>query len=201
MKSLVIIISLLSCMQLQAQSDDRQSTDSVVPLVLQILKFPDGSSMLTHSGEIITSDLCGIDVVDSINLAEKYVPYLKNEKSAFVFWVAKGVEPFMTLDDVLEEHHIVMTDTDIVKLNHFRLQRSEFQPLFSRSNIHSVEKKENVISIITKHFLIREELKRQGKTHVDIDKMPSRREFWPTKEELKNREELRKNNHTSNMCS
>ena len=98
----------------------------------------------------------------------------------------------MTLDDVLEGHHIVMTDTDIVKLNHFRLQRSEFQPLFSRSNIHSVEKKENVISIITKHHLIREELKRQGKTHVDIDKMPSRREFWPTEEDMKNRDELRK---------
>ena len=179
-------------LQSSAQTIDRQSTDSVVPLVLQILKFPDGSTMLTHSGEIVTSDLCGLDVVDSINLAEKYVPYLKNEKSAFVFWVAKGVEPFMTLDDVLKEHNIVMTNTDIVKLNHFRLQQSELQPLFSRNNIHSVEKKENVISIITKHHLMREEMKRQGKTHVDIDKIPSRREFWPTEEDMKNRDELRK---------
>lgn len=192
MKSLVIIISLLSCMQLQDQTHDRQSTDSVVPLVLQILKFPDGSTMMTHSGEIVTSDLCGIDVVDSINLSEKYVPYLKNKTGAFVFWVAKGVEPFMTLDDVLKEHNIVMTNTDIVKLNHFRLQQSELQPLFSRNNIHSVEKKENVISIITKHHLMREEMKRQGKTHVDIDKIPSRREFRPTEEDMKNRDELRK---------
>lgn len=192
MKSLFIIISLLSCMQFQDQTHDRQSTDSVVPLVLQILKFPDGSTMMTHSGEIVTSDLCGIDVVDSINLSEKYVPYLKNKKGAFVFWVAKGVEPFMTLDDVLKEHNIVMTNTDIVKLNHFRLQQSELQPLFSRNNIHSVEKKENVISIITKHHLMREEMKRQGKTHVDIDKIPSRREFWPTEEDMKNRDELRK---------
>lgn len=192
MKSLVIIISLLSCMQLQDQTHDRQSTDSVVPLVLQILKFPDGSTMMTHSGEIVTSDLCGIDVVDSINLSEKYVPYLKNKKGAFVFWVAKGVESFMTLDDVLKEHNIVMTNTDIVKLNHFRLQQSELQPLFSRNNIHSVEKKENVISIITKHHLMREEMKRQGKTHVDIDKIPSRREFRPTEEDMKNRDELRK---------
>ncbi len=192
MKSLLIILISLFCLQSSAQSCEKQSTDSVVPLVLQILKFPDGSTMLTHSGEIITTDLCGIDVVDSINLSEKYVPYLKNKKGAFVFWVAKGVEPFMTLDDVLKEHNIVMTNTDIVKLNHFRLQQSELQPLFSRNNIHSVEKKENVISIITKHHLMREEMKRQGKTHVDIDKIPSRREFWPTEEDMKNRDELRK---------
>lgn len=192
MKSLLIILTSFFFLQSSAQTIDRQSTDSVVPLVLQILKFPDGSTMLTHSGEIVTSDLCGLDVVDSINLAEKYVPYLKNEKSAFVFWVAKGVEPFMTLDDVLKEHNIVMTNTDIVKLNHFRLQQSELQPLFSRNNIHSVEKKENVISIITKHHLMREEMKRQGKTHVDIDKIPSRREFWPTEKDMKNRDELRK---------
>lgn len=192
MRLLLFIICLFCCLNIPAQNDVKETTDSVSSLFLQIFKFPDGSTKITHSGEIITSDLCGIDVVDSINLSEKYVPYLKNKKGAFVFWVAKGVEPFMTLDDVLEGHHIVMTDTDIVKLNHFRLQRSEFQPLFSRSNIYSVEKKENVISIITKHHLMREEMKRQSKTHVDIDKMPSRSEFWPTEEDMENRDELRK---------
>ncbi len=143
MKSLFIFLSLLSYMQLQAQSHDRQSTDSVIPLVLQILKFPDGSTMLTHSGEMVTSDLCGIDVVDSTYLAEKYIPYLK----CFCVLGCKRAEPFMTLDDVLKEHHIVMAENDIVKLNNYRLQKSELQPLFSRSNIHSVEKNENVISI------------------------------------------------------
>ncbi len=39
---------------------------------------------------------------------------------------------------------------------------------------------------------MREDMKRQGKTHIDISEIPPLREFWSTEEDLKNRNELRK---------
>jgi hypothetical protein len=154
-------------LNIPAQNDVKETTDSVSSLFLQIFKFPDGSTKITHSGEIVPADLCGMDIVDSVNLTEKYIPYLKNKKIAIVFWVAEDAKPFMTLNDILKKHQIEMDDADIIKINNYRMQKSELQPLFSQGNIYSVEKNGNVIYIKTNHFLKQKEMGRQGKGHLD----------------------------------
>lgn len=190
MRLLLFIICLFCCLNIPAQNDVKETTDSVSSLFLQIFKFPDGSTKITHSGEIVPADLCGMDIVDSVNLAEKYIPYLKNKKIAIVYWVAEDAKPFMTLNDILKKHQIEMDDADIIKINNYRMQKSELQPLFSQGNIYSVEKNGNVIYIKTNHFLKQKEMGRQGKGH--LDNMSLSPKFWPTDEDLKNREELRK---------